>query len=300
MGGNNRFSLLSKAVVMGTIGAMAVLIPSSPATAMTKTTWLHKWAGHVTGIVNDLVTSETAVIGGSVSRTIKDCRQLDADVSVLLRNAPPFPSHSAAWIGDLVGIQNASIQCIARGEAGASAGTLTNIVINKGLGAENKLLGLLPRLSLKGSKAVHVSDAGISVAPATTTTTAPPPTTTTTSPSQFEASCTNSPAYGALSSPNAQIGVCVTYQAQVFQYDSRTGTTEMLVDVTNDGYGVYTDTVELQLPQSVVSQNFIQNDVIQFWGTTAAADTYQTASGGSNTVPVVDVMYATLITPASS
>ena len=86
----------------------------------------------------------------------------------------------------------------------------------------------------------------------------------------------------------------------MFQYDSRTGTTEMLVDVTNDGYGVYTDTVELQLPQSVVSQNFIQNDVIQFWGTTAAADTYQTASGGSNTVPVVDVMYATLITPASS
>ena len=124
MGGNHRFSLSEQSGCSGAIGAMAVLIPSSPATAMTKTTWLHKWAGHVTGIVNDLVTSETAVIGGSVSRTIKDCRQLDADVSVLLReNAPPFPSHSAAWIGDLVGIQTASIQCIARGEAGASAGT---------------------------------------------------------------------------------------------------------------------------------------------------------------------------------
>jgi hypothetical protein len=134
----------------------------------------------------------------------------------------------------------------------------------------------------------------------TTTTTAPPPTTTTTSPSQYEASCSNSPAYGALTSPNAQEGLCVTYEAQVFQYNSDTGTTEMLVDVTNDGYGLWTDIVELRLPQSVVSQNFIQDDVIRFWGTTAGSDTYQTSIGGTNTVPVVDVTYATLVSAASS
>jgi hypothetical protein len=145
--------------------------------------------------------------------------------------------------------------------------------------------------------------AGVNVvipAPPPTTTTVPPPTTTTTSPAQYEAACTNAPTYGALASPNAQTGTCVTFEAQIFQYDTRTGTTEMLVDVTNDGYGLWTDTVELQLPQSVVSQNFIENDVIRFWGTTAAADTYQTASGGSNTVPVVDVKYATLVSTASS
>lgn len=140
--------------------------------------------------------------------------------------------------------------------------------------------------------------------PTTTTTvpptTVPPPTTTTTSPGQYEAACTNSPEYGALTSPNAQTGVCVTYEAQVFQYDANTGTTEMLVEVTNDGYGVWQDLVELTLPQSVVSQNFIENDVIRFWGVTTTPDTYTTENNGTNTIPAVNVKYATLVSAASS
>jgi hypothetical protein len=128
----------------------------------------------------------------------------------------------------------------------------------------------------------------------TTTTTTPPE-----SPGQYEAACT-SPTYGALSSPNAQTGVCVTYQAQVFQYDSNTGANEMLVYVTNDGYGDWSDLVELILPQSVASQNFIENDVIQFWGPTTTPDTYTTENNGTNTIPAVNVKYATLITAASS
>jgi hypothetical protein len=131
--------------------------------------------------------------------------------------------------------------------------------------------------------------------PATTTTTAPPE-----SPAQYEAACTNSPTYGALASPNAQIGVCVTSEAQVFQYDANTGTMEMLVDVTNDGYGDWSDLVKLTLPASVVSQNFIENDVIRFWGPTAAPYTYQTESSGSNTIPAVNVKYAVLVSAASS
>jgi hypothetical protein len=130
--------------------------------------------------------------------------------------------------------------------------------------------------------------------PATTTTTTPPE-----SPAQYEAACP-SPTYGALSSPNAQQGMCVTYQAQIFQYDSNTGTTTMLVDVSNDGYGDWSDLVQLILPQSVVAQNFIENDVIQFWGPTTTPDTYTTENNGTNTIPAVDVKYATLITAASS
>jgi hypothetical protein len=142
-------------------------------------------------------------------------------------------------------------------------------------------------------RAVQTIDQALT--PATTTTTAPPE-----SPAQYEAACTNSPTYGALTSPNAQTGVCVTFEAQVFQYDTNTGTTEMLVDVTNDGYGDWSDLVELILPQSVASQNLIEDDVIQFWGTTTTPDTYTTENNGTNTIPAVNVKYATLVSAASS
>lgn len=133
---------------------------------------------------------------------------------------------------------------------------------------------------------------------ATTTPTSPPTTaapTTTTSPAQYEASCTGSPSYGQLDSPNAPNGQCVTYQAKVFQYDTTTGANVMLVDVTNDGYGLWTDVVQLNIPDSVASENLVENDIIQIWGTTDGSNSYQTRAGGSNTVPVVDVQYATLV-----
>jgi hypothetical protein len=139
------------------------------------------------------------------------------------------------------------------------------------------------------------------IAPASTSTS--PPTTTTVpqeSPGQYEAACTAAPPYGALASPTAQTGVCVTYQAQVFQYDANTGTTEMLVYVTNDGDSIWQDLVKLSLPQSVVSQDFIENDVIQFWGATAAPYSYTTEQNGTNTIPAVNVKYATLVSAASS
>ena len=104
--------------------------------------------------------------------------------------------------------------------------------------------------------------------------------------------------YGQLVSPNAAQGTCVTSQAQVFQYDSITGTAEMLVDVTNDGYGFWSDIVDLQLPVSAASQNLVQNDIIQFWGTTSGTTTYKTSIGGSNTVPVIDAQYVTLVSAA--
>ena len=119
--------------------------------------------------------------------------------------------------------------------------------------------------------------------------------TTTTTPAQYEAGCTQSPSYGDLTSPNAQPGVCVTYQAQVLQYDQNTGKNEMLVFISNDGSGLWSDEVELKLPDSVAAQGIVQNDVIQFWGTTAGEDTYKTQAGGSATDPVIKVAFATLI-----
>jgi len=143
-------------------------------------------------------------------------------------------------------------------------------------------------------------NSGASAAATTSSTTTMPPTTTTTqSPAQYEAGCTGSPPYGQLTSPNAPSGTCVTYQANVFQYDTNTGKNDMLVYVTNSGYGLWTNIVELKLPSSVAGQGFIQDDVIQFWGPTAGTETYSTNAGGHNTVPVINVAYAKLISQAS-
>lgn len=101
--------------------------------------------------------------------------------------------------------------------------------------------------------------------------------------------------YGEMVSPNAAQGTCLTGQAHVFQYDSNTGATTMLIDVTNDGYGFWSDAVELRLPNAAAGQGIVQNDIIQYWGPLSGTDTYSTKIGGSNTVPVINAMYVTLV-----
>ena len=47
--------------------------------------------------------------------------------------------------------------------------------------------------------------------------------------------------------PSALRGTCVSGQAQVFQFDSATGTSNLLMDVKNLGYGSWTNEVWVQL-----------------------------------------------------
>ena len=128
-----------------------------------------------------------------------------------------------------------------------------------------------------------------------TTTTAVPTTTTTSLPADvYKAACQTMPYANFVKDPASMAGQCITYQAQVFQYDSRTGLTTMLVDVTNnDGY--WADTVQVDLPSASLGANVVQNDIVQFWGPIVGASTYDTATGGSNTVPEVQAQYLTLI-----
>jgi PASTA domain-containing protein len=145
--------------------------------------WVHRWGGHLAGVLLDVRSAGQAATKGSISGTVKSCRQWDADASSMLTNEPPLPGHTPEWTKDLLALQAVSVLCIGRAEAGASAVNLTALVIIKGEGAKEKLLNLLPKGSLKGDRTIHVEATGISVAPATTTTTAPPaPTTTTTAP----------------------------------------------------------------------------------------------------------------------
>jgi len=72
----------------------------------------------------------------------------------------------------------------------------------------------------------------------------------------------------------------------------------MLVDVTNnDGY--WADTVQVDIPDTSQTTNIVQNDIVQFWGPIVGTSTYDTATGGSNTVPEVTATYITLISKGS-
>lgn len=98
--------------------------------------------------------------------------------------------------------------------------------------------------------------------------------------------------------PSSLQGTVLSYKAQVFQYDSRTTTSHMIVSVTDDGYGFWSDNVFLDLNPSIAA-SITQKDVIQFWGSVVGAYSYQTAMGGQNTVPEIKVMYMNLISKAS-
>ena len=92
----------------------------------------------------------------------------------------------------------------------------------------------------------------------------------------------------------------MTGQAQIFQFDSVTGPTAMLIDVTSDAYGLWTNHVELQLPNASVGKGLTENDIIQYWGPIGAPNSYTNVIGGTSTVPTIDAQYVTVISPAST
>jgi hypothetical protein len=94
--------------------------------------------------------------------------------------------------------------------------------------------------------------------------------------------------------PDALAGRIVTYRAEVMQYDARTGTDNMLVNVTADEYGYWDDLVFLTL-DGAAATSIDEDDIIQFWGEVTGAYSYDTAIGGSNTVPEIEIKYIKLI-----
>lgn len=95
--------------------------------------------------------------------------------------------------------------------------------------------------------------------------------------------------------PDALAGTVVHFKAQVFQFDTNTGPNSMLVSVTNQGYGFWSDNVLVSFLDTSIADNIDNEDVIEFWGEVVGAESYETAIGGSNTVPSVLARYMTLI-----
>jgi hypothetical protein len=94
--------------------------------------------------------------------------------------------------------------------------------------------------------------------------------------------------------PAALAGTPVTYEGQVFQYDSSTGTSNFIVSVTNDGYGFWTDNIWVDVDPSI-AQNVCKDTIIRFWGDVVGPYTYTTTLNGQLTIPEIKIRYIDVV-----
>lgn len=95
------------------------------------------------------------------------------------------------------------------------------------------------------------------------------------------------PAYAAL--VKGMHGTCVHTTAQVFQFDTVTGNTHMLIYITNEGAGLWDNLVWVTLASASLGKSIYQNNIVYLVGRLDGTYTYTTNLLGTNTVPAVDV-----------
>jgi hypothetical protein len=90
-----------------------------------------------------------------------------------------------------------------------------------------------------------------------------------------------------IKNPYRYIGEKVVYTGQIFQIQEGGGSF-MLLSVTDEGYGFWTDEIWVAGFGSIESA---EEDVITVYGTVTGAEEYETAIGGSNYVPRIKAKY---------
>jgi hypothetical protein len=90
-------------------------------------------------------------------------------------------------------------------------------------------------------------------------------------------------------------GQRVVHTACIFQFDSVTGPKDFLAEWTNLGYGDWTDFVNVKLPTSAVGARAFEKDEVTVHGYILGNYSYTTESGGTNTVPNLEVISITVV-----
>jgi hypothetical protein len=135
----------------------------------------------------------------------------------------------------------------------------------------------------------------ISAAPSPTSTPAPTATPTSAPDGASYKASAAAISYPLLSKdPAALAGTVVTYEAQVFQYDTATTTSHFIASVTDDGYGVWTDNVWVDVQPSI-AQQVCTGTILTFWGVVVGPHTYTTTLNGSVTIPEINVKYISVV-----
>jgi carbon starvation protein CstA len=110
----------------------------------------------------------------------------------------------------------------------------------------------------------------------------------------YKASASSMPYDQLIKDPASLAGTIVTYQAQVFQYDTNTTTSHFIASVTNEGYGFWDDDIWADVDPSVAA-NVCADTVIKFWGSVVGPYTYTTTSNGQLTIPEINIQYLDVI-----
>jgi hypothetical protein len=280
---------VKRLMLVGTIAFLLLTAGSPAGAASSSVNWLnHRADPWIDSLNRDQNSSLKAIAQKHPNwkQVEADCHKFgkDATSAYEIRRAPTSNLRSA-WQTMLTGTLAFANSC---GSWAKSHGSTK---------ANGVLLILLNQMTSDNHAWTTAVDAARSAATPTTTT-VPPTTTTTTSPQAYKAACPTMPYAQLVKDPDAIKGQCVTYQGQVFQYDSNTGLQDMLVAVDNDGYGDYSDNVEVKLPTAAMGNGIYENDIVQFWGPITGTDTYQAQNNDEITVPVVKAEYLTLISSA--
>lgn len=83
-------------------------------------------------------------------------------------------------------------------------------------------------------------------------------------------------------------GDTVTYTGQIFQIHEEGEGGWMLVSVTKEEFGIWTDEVYVNFTGHVKGA---EKDLVTFWGTVTGTKSYETKIGGNNEVPEITAKY---------
>ena len=109
---------------------------------------------------------------------------------------------------------------------------------------------------------------------------------------EYKALCSSSYDYKTLArDPAAFIGTFVMFRGEVIQVMEATGITVLRVNVTQNQYGWWEDTIFVNYFPSEDEPRILEDDIVSIYGEMMDLKTYETIMGGSVTIPQVYAKY---------
>lgn len=111
---------------------------------------------------------------------------------------------------------------------------------------------------------------------------------------QYKEKC-KSISYDSLArNPDEHIGKSVKFKGRIVQVMEDDGAVALRINVTNDGYGYYDDTVYVIYFYEDGEAKFLEDDIVTFYGTYMGLYSYESVMGATITIPQVYASYIDL------